>query len=100
MENTKLQAISAKAAEDLQDLISNAEEKIFDAMNAAVEEAQDAGEAAKFRIGFTIKLDLDKNAMQCALTFKTSRKYTSECAIPDPNQIPLPLEQPKTQTEN
>jgi hypothetical protein len=90
--NVKLQAISAKAAEDLQDLIQASESKILEAWDAATSEAQDNETAPKFKLGFAITLSLDDDKMETALTYGIKHKMTVESTIPDPNQMPLPMD--------
>jgi hypothetical protein len=87
--NSKLNAIAAKAASDLQSLIKESEEKIMEAWNACADEAQENDTTPKFKLGLSITLDLDADKMESALSFSIRRKLTVESSIPDPNQPEL-----------
>jgi hypothetical protein len=90
--NAKLESISIKATMDLRSLIHDAEDKLLEAWNSAVEEAQANDTKPVFKIGFTINLDLDKDRMESALTFGVRHKLSVDGAIPDPGQPGLGLE--------
>jgi len=92
IKNEKLNAIAAKAADDLLDLVAESETKILEAWDAATDDAQENETAPKFKLGLCITLDLDADKMETALTFSIRRKLTVECSIPDPNQTKLPLD--------
>lgn len=90
--NLKLAAIGAKAAEDLKAYMKEHEEKILEAQYNATQEAQDNEEKLKFKLGFSITLDLEKDTMETALTWGCRFKASSTANIPDPDQADLPLE--------
>lgn len=90
-ENPKLRAISTAFSYDIPQLISEAEEEILDSWNQCEQEAQDQETAPKFKLGFGVTLDLDKDTMETKLTFGTKHTKTISRAIPDPNQPSLPL---------
>ena len=92
IKNEKLNAIAAKAADDLLDLVAESETKILEAWDAATDDAQENETSPKFKLGLCITLDLDADKMETALTFSIRRKLTVECSIPDPNQTKLPLD--------
>jgi len=87
--NVKLEAITAKAVEDLRQLIGEAEEKLLEAWASAELEAQEQEQKPVFRIGFAIVLDLDKDKMETALTFGVRHKLSIDREIPDPDQLVL-----------
>lgn len=95
--NPKLKAIAEKASVDLLALIKEGEEKILEAWNACEEEAQDNETKPKFKLSLGITLDLEADSMETALTFGIKHKLSVNTVIPDPNQIPLPLD--KTMVE-
>jgi hypothetical protein len=90
--NQKLEAISDKAAADLQAYIKEHEDKILEAWNNAEQEAQDNEATPKFKLGFGISLDLDKDTMETALTWGIKFKASRTTQIPDTNQVALPLD--------
>lgn len=91
-ENAKLAAICQAFVFDVPALIAESEEDILKAWNAAEEEAQDQETACKFKMGFGITLDLDKNHMETKITFGVRHTKTVDREIPDPNQPRLGLE--------
>lgn len=87
--NEKLNAIALKASEDLVALIRDAETKLLEAWNAAEEDAQANDTAPRFKIGFAITLDLDKDQMETVLSFGIKHKHSHLQSIPDPGQPEL-----------
>jgi hypothetical protein len=98
MKNEKLAGIIAKAGDDLKAYAEEHEDKILEAWYAAEEEAADNETKPKFKLGFGIVLDLDKNTMETVLTWAVRHKASSTCQIPDTNQPGLPLEDTSTVT--
>jgi hypothetical protein len=92
MKNAKLNSIIAKAASNLVALAKEDEDKILAAWQAAEQEAQENETKPKFKLGFAITLDLDKNALVCDLVFGSRRKRTTEEEIPDPNATPVDVD--------
>lgn len=90
--NEKLEAIATKASADLAVLIKEGEEKILEAWDAAVAEAQDNETKPKFKLAFAIDLDLDADVMSTKLSWGIKHTLTVNATIPDPNQTSLPLE--------
>jgi hypothetical protein len=84
--NEKLTAITATACTDLAGFIREKEEDILDAWNAAEQEAIDQEAKPKFRLGFTITLDLDADTMETALGWSVRHKVSNTQQIPDPSQ--------------
>ena len=91
--NAKLESIGKSASEDLLAFIREAEEKILAAWAACAEEAQDNETKPKFRLGFTITLDLDEDKMETALSWNIKHKLSRDAKIPDPDQIQFPLQE-------
>ena len=87
--NPKLSAISTEAAANLTAFIEEKEDEILKAWDAAVVEAQDQEAKPKFRLGFTITLDLDRDSMETALAWSVRHKVSREQTIPDPEQLEL-----------
>jgi hypothetical protein len=87
--NPKLKAISDEAAENLKAYCKEHEEKILEAWHSVEQEANENEESPKFKLGFAITLDLDKNTMENALTWSVRYKASGSMEIPDPNQPDL-----------
>ncbi len=87
--NQKLNAIAVVAAADLQAFVKEAEDKITEAWNACVEEAQGQETKPKLKLSFGITLDLDADKMETALTFGVKYKLSADKQIPDPDQMKL-----------
>ena len=90
--NKKLAAIAESAAADLPQFIAEAEDKLLEAWNQAEQEAQDNLTKPKFRVGFSIVLDLDADTMETKLTFGVRHVFSRSQEIPDPKQYGLKLE--------
>lgn len=87
--NQKLLAIAETAAKDLDAFIRESEEKILEAWSAAEAEALENDAKPKFRLGFTITLDLDKDSMETVLAFGVRHKLSRDQSTPDPSQPEL-----------
>lgn len=85
--NSKLAAITDKAVDDFRALIKENEKLLLEAWSSAEQEATDNEAKPKFKFGFGVTLDLEKDAMASELTFGVRYKRTVESAIPDPDQI-------------
>jgi len=90
-EQTKLGAIAQIAAENLTALMRENEAAIQDAISKCAEETALQDVEAKFNIGFTIALNLDKSTQTHKLTWSVRNVRETSCAIPDPAQTNLPL---------
>jgi hypothetical protein len=91
MKNTKLNAISNEAAQNLCALVKENEAKLLEAWSSCEEEAQANDTAPKFKLALSITLDLDGDKMTTDLSWGVRYKATAECAIPDPDQRKLAL---------
>jgi len=96
--NQKLSAISTSACSDLSAFISEKESEILEAWNQAEQEAQDQETKPKFKLAFSVTLDLDADRMETALSWSVRHKVTLDRQIPDPSQSDLPLEDETTVT--
>lgn len=94
--NPKLKAIADEAAENLKAYCKEHEDKILEAWHSVENEAAENEESPKFKLGFAITLDLDKNTMENALTWSVRYKASGSMEIPDPNQPDL---LPKSDTD-
>jgi hypothetical protein len=89
--NAKLETIAAKAADDLSALIGEAEDNILDAMSKATEEAALTESPVKFRLSYTITLDLDKSTQENKLAWSVRHSLSHTAPLDDPKQSKLPL---------
>lgn len=89
--NAKLKAIAEKAAENLQAYVKEYEDKILEAWNSVEAESQEQDTKPKFKLGFAITLDLEKDQMETALSWNVKYKASSTNEIPDPDQAKLSL---------
>ena len=89
-ENDKLRAIAKAFAMDVPQLISEKEKDILEAWSECEQEAQDNETKPVFKLGFSVKLDLDANAMQTQIRFGVVRTASIDREIPDPSQPDLP----------
>lgn len=87
--NEKLKAIIDQAADNLKAYAKEHEENILKAWHSVEDEAQANEETPKFKLGFGIVLDLDKDTMECALTWSVRFKASSVQSIPNPDQPDL-----------
>lgn len=88
----KLEQVAEDAAERLKSLWKEAQEDIERGIISATEEAQAQEKEAKFRVSFSITLNLDRNVVQHSLSFSTRHKLDSISTIPDANQETLPFD--------
>lgn len=88
--NEKLEAIRDASAASFHKLFTEALPDIESAMVAAASEADNQEQEAKLSIGFTVKLNLDKNAIQYRLSFGVKHCLDACEPMPDPNQPALP----------
>lgn len=88
--NPKITAIAIKAASELAGLIRESEADILAGMHKAAEEAQLQESKPKFKLGFTITLDLDADVAIYNLGWSTKVSRETSSQIPDPDQLALP----------
>lgn len=79
--NEKLLKISDRAAGDLAAFIKESETEILAAFAASAAEAELNDRKPKFRLSFTISLDLDKDRMSTALTFGSRTKRSRDGSL-------------------
>lgn len=91
--NEKLKLIANSACCDLAAMVQEKETEILEAWNQAEQEAQDQESRPKFRLGFSITLDLDADSMETALAWSVRHKVTHDQAIPDPSQPELSIKE-------
>ena len=92
MNSKKLEAIAARAAEDLPAFISEAEEEILKAWASVIEQADLDEGKPKLKLSFAISLDLEKFTMDTTLSFGVTRKLSRSGPMPDPTQPELPID--------
>lgn len=89
--NERLETIAAKAAEDLPLLITEAEDNILDAMSKAAAESQLNETPVKFRLSYTITLDMEKSTQENKLAWSVRHCLSHTTQIEDPQQEKLKL---------
>lgn len=83
----KIQAIIDQAPEKLRALLTEGASDIEEAMIAAAKEAQAQETEAKLTIGCAIKVNLDKNAVEYAVSWSVRHTLSTSNTLPDPNQM-------------
>jgi len=85
----KFQAIIEQATENFKQLSIENADKIEDGISKSVEQNQLQETPATFTLNFTLKIKLDENAMEHALSWSNKTRLTIESSIPDPDQLKL-----------
>jgi hypothetical protein len=89
----RIDTLADIAAAKVRDLILEARESINEAINAALEEAQESEDGkATLRLAPSITWDLDGSAVSVKLSVTTRRKFEAMASLDDPAQEKLPLE--------
>ena len=89
--NALLQQISECAADDLRDLIKSGETDILSAIHKVEAEAQLQESPLKFKLGFSITVDLEKSTFECNLGWSFKQSLSVSHQIEDVSQVKLPL---------
>lgn len=90
--NPQLESIADRAAEDLRDMIREAEPDILTAIHKAVAEAQLQESKPKFCLSYKIAVDYDKSVFNCDLSWSMKQNRTTSHTIEDPLQGKLSIE--------
>lgn len=85
----KLEAIIEEAVEHFRNLARDNADKIEEGMQKTVEQSQLQETPATFTLNFGLKVKLDENAMEHALSFSNKTRFSVETEIPDPDQMKL-----------
>ena len=95
--NDRISELAALIADRIPALIEEARDQINEAINAAVEDAQERENGkAVLSLAITAKWDLDGNAVVISMPVAVRRKFEVTAALEDPNQEHLPfVEAPK-----
>lgn len=92
MNPDRIDTLADLAAAKVRDLILEARDSINEAINAALEEAQESEDGkATLRLAPSITWDLDGSAVSVKLSVTTRRKFEAVASLDDPNQKNLPL---------
>lgn len=83
----KIQAIIDQAPEKLRALLTEAADQLEEAIVAAAAEAQAQEAEAKLNVSFAIKMNLDRNAVEYAVSWSVRHTLSHSCPLPDPNQL-------------
>lgn len=92
MNPDRIDTLADLAADKVRDLILEARDSITEAINAAIEEAQESEDGkATLRLAPSIVWDLDGSAVSVKLSVTTRRKFEATASLDDPAQEKLPL---------
>lgn len=90
--NDRISELAALIADRIPALIEEARDQINEAINAAVEDAQERENGkAILSLAITAKWDLDGNAVVISMPVAVRRKFEVVAALEDPNQEQLPF---------
>ena len=90
--NDRISELAALIADRIPALIEEARDQINEAINAAVEDAQERENGkAVLSLAITAKWDLDGNAVVISMPVAVRRKFEVTAALEDPNQERLPF---------
>lgn len=90
--NDRIDTLADLAASQVRALILEARDSITEAINAALEEAQESEDGkATLRLAPSITWDLDGSAVSVKLSVTTRRKFEATASLDDPAQEKLPL---------
>ena len=88
----RIAELAALIADRIPALIEEARDQINEAINAAVEDAQERENGkAILSLAITAKWDLDGNAVVISMPVAVRRKFEVVAALEDPSQTNLPL---------
>ena len=90
--NPLLKSIADNASADLAKLIEEGEGDILKAIHNSESEAQLQETTPKFKLSYSISIDLDHSKFTCDLSWSFKQTLSTNHAIEDPNQAPLPIE--------
>jgi hypothetical protein len=90
--NDRIAELAALIADRIPALIEEARDQINEAINAAMEDAQERENGkAVLSLAITAKWDLDGNAVVISMPVAVRRKFEVTAALEDPNQERLPF---------
>jgi hypothetical protein len=87
----RIDELAALVASQIQPLIGEARDQIHDALNAAVEEAQEGEGKAILSLSISVKWDLDANTVTVALPVSVKRRFEAVARLEDKNQVKMNL---------
>ena len=87
--NPKIEAIINQAPDKIRALLTEGAADIEQAMISAAREAQLQEGEAKLNIGCAIKVNLDKNAVEYAVSWSVRHTLSESVTLPDPKQTEM-----------
>lgn len=94
--NERMQAFIETAKSQVGILLTERGDDMLAAWHENIEEAQSADEKASIpplKLSISVAVDLEKNAIETALSFTVKHQSKLKCDLPDPNQPGLGLEE-------
>lgn len=87
----RINELAALVASQVEPLIAEASNQINEALDAAVEEAQEGEGKATLSLSISVKWDLDSNTVTVALPVAVKRRFEAVARLEDKNQVKMDL---------
>lgn len=88
----RIDQLAALVASQVQPLICEARDQINEAINAALEEAQEGDGKSTLSLSISVKWDLDSNTVTVSLPVAVKRRFEVIGKLEDKNQVKMNLE--------
>lgn len=88
----RIDDLAALVASQVQPLICEARDQINEAINAALEEAQEGDGKSTLGLSISVKWDLDSNTVTVSLPVAVKRRFEVIGKLEDKNQVKMNLE--------
>lgn len=88
----RIDDLAALVASQVQPLICEARDQINEAINAALEEAQEGDGKSTLSLSISVKWDLDSNTVTVSLPVAVKRRFEVIGKLEDKNQVKMNLE--------
>lgn len=88
----RIDDLAALVSSQVQPLICEARDQINEAINAALEEAQEGDGKSTLSLSISVKWDLDSNTVTVSLPVAVKRRFEVIGKLEDKNQVKMNLE--------
>lgn len=88
----RIDDLAALVSSQVQPLICEARDQINEAINAALEEAQEGDGKSTLSLSISVKWDLDSNTVTVSLPVAVKRRFEVIAKLEDKNQVKMNLE--------
>lgn len=88
----RIDDLAALVSSQVQPLICEARDQINEAINAALEEAQEGDGKSTLGLSISVKWDLDSNTVTVSLPVAVKRRFEVIGKLEDKNQVKMNLE--------